>query len=370
MMSVSPICPIPLPRENRLLVVLDMDLTMIHAVSVPHNPAVPNPNCTFIVTNAELKAMGYPLADDQRNVWVRPGLRQFLKQVSAFADIIVWTLSVCELAKTMIEKFDVDRCIKGVIGRDSFYFRGFPTEAISRNTQYNTFLDPSAALAPGVLDDLALMNSHVNKPHFIKNLAAIGYNMSRTVIVDDWADLCILNPENAIIVPQFDMSRALKGDDDALLSYVFPLLQTMSPACIDVRAFLTNMNEADRVKNTLRSTSFAHRPDLVEVIYTKHSEYYGFAKRRTSVASKMQPLWEEKVAEPVERKESVIFQTRIVSRVVRSQPPSQQSDSDVVMACPVAPIPQSQALAAATAALAASNGLKPVLNHQSQPVAA
>jgi hypothetical protein len=368
MSTFQPICPIAFPQQNKLLVVLDMDLTLIHAVSVMAHSPVP-PSATFIVSNAELKAMGYPLADDQRNVWVRPGLRQFLKQVSSFADIIVWTLSVCELAKTMIEKFDVDHCIKGVIGRDSFYFRGFPTEAVSKNTQYNTFLDPAAALAPGVLDDLALMNSHVNKPHFIKNLAAIGYNMSRTVIVDDWADLCVLNPENAIIVPQFDMTRALKGDDDSLLTYVVPLLQTMSPACIDVRAFLNNMNEADRVKNTLRSTSFAHRPDLVDAIYGKHSEFYGFSKRsRITAASKMQPLWEEKVAEPEERKESVIFQTRIVSRVVRSQPPSQQTDSDVVMACPVAPIPQ--ALAAATAALAAANGVATVLNQQAQPVAA
>ena len=80
------------PTDKKLLVVLDLDLTLVHAVQLDRN-ATPASDCSCIITNQELQAMGYPNAPDQRNIWTRPGFREFLRQLSEFADIIVWTLS-------------------------------------------------------------------------------------------------------------------------------------------------------------------------------------------------------------------------------------------------------------------------------------
>jgi hypothetical protein len=251
-------------------VVLDLDLTLIHAVSVTYNPSIPNPDCSFIVSNDELKAMGYPLADDQRNVWVRPGLRKFLKEVSSFADVVIWTLSVSELAKVMIEKLDVDGCIKGVIGRHDCYFRGFSTPALNSKQQRNTFLDPHSALPASVHEGLSRMESHVNKPHFIKDLSALGYNMSRTVIVDDWPDLCILNPENAVIVKQFDhVVKPGQLPDDQLLSKALPLLRSMAPEHVDVRSVCRELG----VKPTILNSCYAKARPAYESMLVAHRDH-------------------------------------------------------------------------------------------------
>src|SRR5436309_963196 len=65
---------------NRLLVVLDLDHTLILSEMV--SKGSPANGCDFIITNEEIKALGFPDAEDQRNVYIRPGLDVFLEQVS------------------------------------------------------------------------------------------------------------------------------------------------------------------------------------------------------------------------------------------------------------------------------------------------
>src|SRR5437762_1748413 len=103
-----------------------------------------------------------------------------------------------------------------------------------------------------MLPNLALkrMNSSVNKPFFIKDLSILGHSLQcvffclpsfasrilllylaakqnrRTVIVEDWSDLTVFQPHNAIIVDAFQVTPPMTpGKDNTLLSVVLPILQ-------------------------------------------------------------------------------------------------------------------------------------------------
>jgi hypothetical protein len=258
--KLKPLLPFEISHSERLLIVLDLDLTLINARSVLHGS--PTEHCDFVVTNEELRAMGYPLADDQRNVYIRPGLRHFLKEASQVGDLVVWTLSQIELALKTVEKLDVDHCIKGVIGRDGTVFRGASTAVEVKDGKFPTCFDPGAALPPALHEGLRNMNSQVNKPFFVKDLSALGHDMSRTVIVDDWPDLCVFNPHNALIVEGFEGPRSdspVKDgpdmsyrDDDVLVGKVLPVLKGLQMG--DVRLLLQNCG----VREELSKRCFAH----------------------------------------------------------------------------------------------------------------
>jgi len=215
-MNSERLLPFTQDRE-RLLVVLDLDLTLINARSVLANAREDLPlssPCDLIISNDEVKAMGFPLAPDKRLIWLRNGLQDFLREVSQFADIVVWTLSQLELGLLTVEKFDKDKVVKAVIGRDNELFRGVSREVSEGKDSGRTVWSAAMALPPVLLEGLKKMKSSVNRPFFIKDLSVLGVPLSRTVIVEDWNDLCVFNPDNAFIVPQFDGPESLDEKDE------------------------------------------------------------------------------------------------------------------------------------------------------------
>jgi len=258
-------------------VVLDLDLTLIHSYQTDRGLHIP---CDFLVTNEELRGLGYPFAEDQRNVFMRPGLQEFLEKASLFADVIVWTLSHPELARIIVSKFDKEKHIKAIIGRDGGVYRGFTTSGPKAHERLTLF--PAEALTPSVLHGLKQMKSQVNEPFYIKDLSLLGRSLNRVVHIDDWADLCVFNPDNAIIVEQYDLQKAgrchqrklQKGDpiddpdhDDVLIKRVLPMLEKLSMPDCDVRDVLVHEGLRDHL-----STHQFSSPKIYENLLHHHGE--------------------------------------------------------------------------------------------------
>jgi len=283
---MAPLLPFQISSAGKLLCVVDLDLTLVHSIQLEaSSPA--SPDCHCIISNAELRAMGYPLAQDQRNVWARPGFRDFLKRVSQFADIVVWTLSQIDLARLTLTKLDVDRCIKGVVGRDDTCFRGY---ALHNNASVGTQYTPSDELPRQVITALKHMNSAVNAPHFLKDLSALGYDLSRTVIVDDWPDLALFNPTNLLTVDPFDKSNL---NDSSLLNKILPALVTLAHPDVDVRKVLSG----NGVHDELLTRCFAkHRNAYSHILH--HHRMLCASKRTWTSLTELQKLEDHEVKEP------------------------------------------------------------------------
>jgi len=84
---------LPFQCTRNLLCVLDMDRTLLHAKSHCGGSSPLPAGWDYMVTNEEIKAMGYPQATDCRLVYLRPNLIEFLDRLSQYADIICWTNS-------------------------------------------------------------------------------------------------------------------------------------------------------------------------------------------------------------------------------------------------------------------------------------
>lgn len=258
--------------RGKLLVVLDLDKTLIH--SELHDVGTPA-RCDVVISNDELRSMGFEPGLKENRVFLRPGLKQFIKKVGAVADVMIWTLSDPSLAMSVIRHFDESNVLRGIVGRDG-------TQHVSLNFHETkdfkklsrTIINPAKIMPPKISAYLNQMSSVVNHSHFVKDLSMLGHDMSRILIVEDWPDLCVFNPDNAIIVNDFNNPHedSNSAKDAELLEYVFPIVETLatklaSGQLSDVRPALA---EYCRVRPTI--TKLFPSPQVYASLLAEHKK--------------------------------------------------------------------------------------------------
>jgi hypothetical protein len=104
-------------RSRRLLCVLDLDHTLLHATSDPRlAPFVGREEDLFTVQLPQ----PYPLPPKTHYVKLRPGLNSFLQQISRIADVHVYTMGVRPYADAVVQLIDPSHTIiqQRVVSRD------------------------------------------------------------------------------------------------------------------------------------------------------------------------------------------------------------------------------------------------------------
>lgn len=330
MMKPTVLKQLPAPPAGKLRVVLDMDKTLIiaHKVDVQSPEALGEdwsekqscgvaPNASMSpedivmskpdlqISNMEIRKMGWPYAQDERQVWLRPGLLDFLDRISEFAEIIVWTLSEYRLARRIVQKFDKNGRISGLVGREvngqqqrfrGYWFDPLP-ESSSKSTKFSSKAtkkytgDDGGASEKGdyhpkynlelddvneVHIDLSHLTSRLVLPAYVqaevaqhveidwvKDLSMLNCELSRTVIVDDWAELMLFNPNNSIVIPEFRFPDRQMHDN--ALAQIYDVLKGFASPLVDVRHHLFDDSMAHlRFLHTLhqghRQHCEQHRP--------------------------------------------------------------------------------------------------------------
>jgi len=171
----------PTARASRLLVVLDLDETLVHSRRKPLDDRAP-----------EFWWAGYA-------VYVRPGARAFLDELAAFANVAVWTASDVDYAIPVLS-----RLLRGPPDRFEFVWTA-----------------ERCVAAPG--SDVPLL-----KP--LSEVFELGFDPARTVVVDNRPATFACNKEHGIAVLDF-----LGAPDDRELTQLLAFLRELSSAP-DVRA--------------------------------------------------------------------------------------------------------------------------------------
>jgi RNA polymerase II subunit A small phosphatase-like protein len=157
---------------GRILLILDLDETLIHASEKPLERA------------ADFSVYGY-------HVYRRPFLDEFLAQCGRHFDLAVWSSASDPYVRAVVERIFPDPAqLKFVWGR-------------SRATLSRSFRDTDGLSDPW------------DHRHYLKPLAKVkraGWRLERVLIVDDTPAKCIRNYGNAVY------ARAYEGaaDDDEL----------------------------------------------------------------------------------------------------------------------------------------------------------
>lgn len=186
--DVPPLLPPQQPKyQGKLTVVLDMDGTLISSFPPSRAPLFPDDLNTYVV--------GRGSRINPKGVFVveRPGLRHFFRELSKFAEVILFTAGLEDYAAPIVARLQEQySCFDGHLYRQA--------------TQ-------SCSLYP-----------------CIKDLSRLGRDLARTVLVDDTPLAFCRQPDNG--VPIFNFRG--DGDDRLLSEAVLPLLQGLATEA-DVR---------------------------------------------------------------------------------------------------------------------------------------
>ncbi|KAJ6362864.1 hypothetical protein OIU78_003120 [Salix suchowensis] len=166
---------------EKLTVVLDLDETLICAYETSSLPA--------IIRTQALEAgdvEGKPRIN-YVTVFERPGLKEFLKQIGEFADLILFTAGLEGYARPLFDRIDVE---------NRFSQRLYRPSTVS--TEYR---------------------------EHVKDLSCLSKDLSRVVIVDNSPFSFLLQPLNGI--PCVPFSARLPYDEQ-LLDVVLPLIKNLS----------------------------------------------------------------------------------------------------------------------------------------------
>jgi len=139
-----------------LLIILDLDETLLHADGT--NRATPNP-CDFTF--------------ETYRVWLRPGLEPFLKSLSNWADLAIWSSSTDDYLAAMLTHFPWQPDWRFLMYRDHCTLR--------RNPELDSWT-------------------------FTKNLdklPRLGYSLDRILIVDDSPEKIPRHYGNLVPMPPF-----------------------------------------------------------------------------------------------------------------------------------------------------------------------
>ncbi|URE33020.1 NLI interacting factor-like phosphatase [Musa troglodytarum] len=179
---------------GKLTVVLDLDETLVCAYessslpSTVHSQAIEAGLKCF-----DLECVSSENDADERQkvnhvtVFERPGLREFLKQSSEFADLVLFTAGLEGYASPVIDRIDVDNKVTHRLYRPA-----------TVSTEYR---------------------------EHVKDLSCVSKDLSRTVIVDNNPYSFLLQPLNGIpCMPFF----AAQPRDEQLMGVILPLLKHLS----------------------------------------------------------------------------------------------------------------------------------------------
>ncbi|KAL0044617.1 hypothetical protein WJX82_002935 [Trebouxia sp. C0006] len=179
-------------HKGKLTVVLDLDGTLISSFTPRRAPRLPPGSTSYVVgKGGRLNPQGVFVVE-------RPGLQEFFRQLSTFAEIVLFTAGLEDYARPIVDALDHNY---------RFCFQG---RRLYRPATVSCDLYPC-----------------------IKDLSRLGRDLKRTVLIDD-TPLAFLNqPDNGIPIYGF------RGDvDDRMLTEaMLPLLESLADAQ-DVRPAL------------------------------------------------------------------------------------------------------------------------------------
>jgi len=214
--------------KGRLVVVLDMDETLLHSSLTPF-PLGADPRSVDDHLDAQARrqpnrkkpehsfTIGTGAKDQERvRSIMRPGLRQFLLAISAEFEPILFTSALSIYAKPLLD------LVEGPAPGDASVT--VPGEApippelhpVFRHRRYREATVPALEL----------------QYDYVKDVRLLGRDMSRVILVDNSAHACLHSPDNCIVVPDF-----LGDSTDRVFE---PLLKLLREAdkYEDVRPFL------------------------------------------------------------------------------------------------------------------------------------
>ncbi|KAK4367304.1 hypothetical protein RND71_015184 [Anisodus tanguticus] len=178
----------------RLTVVLDLDETLVCAYETSSLPNIVRTQATeaglkwfeLECISSDKECEGKPKIN-YVTVFERPGLHKFLKELSEFADLVLFTAGLEGYARPLVDKIDVG---------NRFSFRLYRPSTIS--TEYR---------------------------EHVKDLTCISKDLSRIVIVDNNPFSFLLQPLNGIPCIPFSAGQP---HDIQLLEVILPLLKHLS----------------------------------------------------------------------------------------------------------------------------------------------
>ncbi|KAE9604743.1 hypothetical protein Lal_00010990 [Lupinus albus] len=182
-------CPL-----QKLTVVLDLDETLICAYETSSLPASLCAQATKAGLNwFEMECVSSDKEVDGKSktnlvtVFERPGLKEFLRQVSEFADMVLFTAGLEGYASPLVDRIDTENRISRRLYRPS-----------TISTEYR---------------------------EHVKDLTCISEDLCRIVIVDNNPFSFLLQPDNGIPCISF---KAGQPHDTQLLDVILPLLKHLS----------------------------------------------------------------------------------------------------------------------------------------------
>jgi TFIIF-interacting CTD phosphatase-like protein len=183
-------------KPNSLNLLLDLDETVIHSLSPDEKESLTENQ--VIEYNAIKDRFKHSMGDDEYTVIERPNLQEFLDFVFEYFNVSVWTAASKEYALFIIDE---------IIIADK----------------------PERTL------DLIMFSTHCNyatkKYNGMKNLKMIddvcGYDMDKTVILDDHPIVYDTQPDNCIRMRPFELSETPRKKDTFLLKKVKPVLENI-----------------------------------------------------------------------------------------------------------------------------------------------
>ncbi|KAK6933009.1 FCP1 homology domain, partial [Dillenia turbinata] len=193
------------PNLEKLTVVLDLDETLVCAYETSSLPPIVRTQAVeaglkcfqLECVSSEKECEGKPKVS-YVTVFERPGLQEFLKQISKFADLVLFTAGLEGYASPLVDRIDVE---------NRFSLR------LYRPSTTSTF----------ILKSLVLPNSQYRE--HVKDLSCLSRDLSRIVIVDNNPFSFLLQPLNGI--PCVPFTAGLPNDEQ-LMEVILPLLKQLS----------------------------------------------------------------------------------------------------------------------------------------------
>ncbi|XP_051143027.1 uncharacterized protein LOC127259626 [Andrographis paniculata] len=182
------------PPLEKLTVVLDLDETLVCAYETSSMPALLRTQATeagikwfeLECVSSDKEFEGKPRVN-YVTVFERPGLKEFLKQLGEFADLVLFTAGLEGYARPLVDRIDVEK---------QFSSRLYRPSTIS--TEYR---------------------------EHVKDLSCVSKDLCRIVIVDNNPFSFLLQPLNGIPCIPFSPGQP---HDDQLLEVILPLLKQLS----------------------------------------------------------------------------------------------------------------------------------------------
>ncbi|KAK7320598.1 hypothetical protein VNO77_30221 [Canavalia gladiata] len=186
--------PVDRPPVQKLTVVLDLDETLVCAYETSSLPGALRTQAIEAGLNwFELECVSIEKEGEGKpkinyvTVFERPGLKEFLRQLSEFADLVLFTAGLEGYARPLVDRIDIE---------NRFSLRLYRPSTIS--TEYR---------------------------EHVKDLTCISKDLCRIVIVDNNPFSFVLQPVNGIPCIPFSAGQPY---DTQLLDVILPLLKQLS----------------------------------------------------------------------------------------------------------------------------------------------